>query len=197
VCSPMVIVVIAVNPGSADLFMRPPSIRGSSNDGFCRPATPKPMAEPGRAEAPCSAGWPAICARRWRSWCCWRLVIVAIGAAPGSRRIKTDPRRGRQQTCWPRPGRNTCSATDDLGREHFLAGLIYGAPGDRFLCQPDSRSAFAVAIGLPVGLAAGFFRRLDRRYHSAGIIDTFLSFPAIVLAIAVNRRARHRAHPTA
>lgn len=71
--------------------------------------------------------------------------------------------------------------TDDLGRD-ILGRLIFGAP----MTLTASLLAVAVAciIGLPLGLIAGFSGGwIDTIISRA--IDTLLSFPAIILAIAV------------
>jgi peptide/nickel transport system permease protein len=71
--------------------------------------------------------------------------------------------------------------TDDLGRD-VLSRLIHGAPASLYA------SALAVGValllGVPVGLLAGFLGGWVDDVISRGI-DTLLSFPAIVLAIAV------------
>ncbi|MCB1535349.1 MAG: ABC transporter permease [Rhodoblastus sp.] len=71
--------------------------------------------------------------------------------------------------------------TDDLGRD-ILSRLIHGAPATIYA----SLLAVGVAIllGVPVGLAAGYFGGWIDDVISR-TIDTLLSFPAIVLAIAV------------
>jgi peptide/nickel transport system permease protein len=71
--------------------------------------------------------------------------------------------------------------TDDLGRDIF-SRLIYGAPATVYASL--LAVSVAVGIGLPVGLIAGFFGGWIDDIISR-VIDTFLSFPAIVLAIAV------------
>jgi len=71
--------------------------------------------------------------------------------------------------------------TDDLGRDIF-SRLIYGAPATVYASL--LAVSVAIAIGLPVGLIAGFFGGWTDDLISR-VIDTFLSFPAIVLAIAV------------
>lgn len=71
--------------------------------------------------------------------------------------------------------------TDDLGRDVF-SRLIHGAP----LTLAASFLAVGVAtvIGLPLGLLAGFLGGWFDEAISR-VIDTLLSFPAIVLAIGV------------
>src|SRR3982751_5884634 len=65
--------------------------------------------------------------------------------------------------------------TDDLGRD-ILSRLIHGAPMTLY--------ASLLAVGVPIGLLAGY---LGGWFDEAvgRLIDTLLSFPAIVLAIAV------------
>ncbi|MFP5405116.1 MAG: ABC transporter permease [Gammaproteobacteria bacterium] len=71
--------------------------------------------------------------------------------------------------------------TDDLGRD-TLSRLLYGAPVTLYACF--LAVGVAILLGVPVGMLAGFvggwFDELVGR-----VIDTLLSFPAIVLAIAV------------
>ncbi len=71
--------------------------------------------------------------------------------------------------------------TDDLGRDVF-SRLIYGAP----IALYASLLAVSVAllVGLPLGLLAGFIGGwLDDAISR--MIDTLLSFPAIILAVAI------------
>ena len=71
--------------------------------------------------------------------------------------------------------------TDDLGRD-VLSRLIWGAPNS--LYATCLAVGVAIALGVPVGLLIGFVGGWFDRVVSR-IIDTLLSFPAIVLAIAV------------
>jgi peptide/nickel transport system permease protein len=71
--------------------------------------------------------------------------------------------------------------TDDLGRD-TLSRLIYG--GMASLYASFLAVGIAVVIGVPVGIVAGYFGGWVDVVISR-IIDSFLSFPAIVLAIAV------------
>jgi peptide/nickel transport system permease protein len=71
--------------------------------------------------------------------------------------------------------------TDDLGRDVF-ARLVHGAPMTLYgSCLAVS---IGLSIGLPFGIMAGYFGGwIDMVISRA--IDTLLSFPGIVLAIAV------------
>jgi peptide/nickel transport system permease protein len=70
---------------------------------------------------------------------------------------------------------------DDLGRDIF-SRLIYG--GGASLYASFLAVAIAILIGVPVGLLAGYLGGWVDEIISR-VIDSFLSFPAIVLAIAV------------
>ena len=106
------------------------------------------------------------------------LVVVALGAP------SIAPYRPTEQdinNMLAAPSAAHLLGTDDLGRDIF-SRLIYGAPATVYACL--LAVSVAVAIGLPVGLIAGFFGGWTDDIISR-MIDTFLSFPAIVLAIAV------------
>ena len=106
------------------------------------------------------------------------LVIVAIGApwiAPYS------PTAQDVNNMLAPPSGAHLLGTDDLGRDIF-SRLVWGAPATVYASL--LAVSVAVAIGLPVGLLAGFFGGWADDIISR-VIDTFLSFPAIVLAIAV------------
>lgn len=70
---------------------------------------------------------------------------------------------------------------DDLGRD-TLSRLIYG--GKASLYASGLAVLIAVLIGVPIGLVAGYLGGWVDEVISR-VIDSFLSFPAIVLAIAV------------
>lgn len=70
---------------------------------------------------------------------------------------------------------------DDLGRD-TLSRLIYG--GMASLYASFLAVTIAVAIGVPVGVVAGYLGGWVDEAISR-VVDSFLSFPAIVLAIAV------------
>jgi peptide/nickel transport system permease protein len=106
------------------------------------------------------------------------LAVVAIGApwiAP------YQPTAQDINDMLAAPSSGHLLGTDDLGRDIF-SRLIYGARATVYASL--LAVSVAVAIGLPVGLIAGFFGGWTDDIVSR-VIDTFLSFPAIVLAIAV------------
>jgi peptide/nickel transport system permease protein len=106
------------------------------------------------------------------------LVVVAIGApwiAP------YQPTAQDVNNMLAAPSASRLLGTDDLGRDIF-SRLIYGAPATVYASL--LAVSVAVAIGLPVELMAGFLGGWMDDIMSRAI-DTFLSFPAIVLAIAV------------
>ncbi|WP_343316096.1 ABC transporter permease [Brucella sp. BE17] len=79
------------------------------------------------------------------------------------------------------PDANHWLGTDDLGRDVF-ARLVYGTPMS--LYASCLAVAVGLTIGLPLGMLAGY---LGGWFDSvvSRVIDTLLSFPGIVLAVAV------------
>jgi peptide/nickel transport system permease protein len=71
--------------------------------------------------------------------------------------------------------------TDDLGRDVW-ARLIYGARAS--LMAAFVAVGIALAIGVPIGLVSGF-RGGWMDAVLMRVVDTFLSFPGIILAIAI------------
>jgi peptide/nickel transport system permease protein len=71
--------------------------------------------------------------------------------------------------------------TDDLGRDTF-SRLLYG--GMASLYASFLAVGVSIIIGVPIGLLAGYLGGWTDEIISR-LIDSFLSFPAIVLAIAV------------
>lgn len=79
------------------------------------------------------------------------------------------------------PGPEHLLGTDDLGRD-VLSRLIHGAPAT--LYASFLAVGIAILLGVPVGLLAGYLGGWVDDAISR-VIDALLSFPAIVLAIAV------------
>jgi ABC-type dipeptide/oligopeptide/nickel transport system permease subunit len=78
-----------------------------------------------------------------------------------------------------RPGSDFLLGTDRFGRD-TLSRLIYGARIAMIVGFGSTMLAFA--IGVPIGLAAGYFRgRVDQLLNST--TDVLLSFPQLILAL--------------
>jgi peptide/nickel transport system permease protein len=78
------------------------------------------------------------------------------------------------------PGTGHWFGTDDVGRD-VLSRVLYGA---RVSVKVGGLVvALSVAAGLVVGLAAGYYRRLDGVLMR--IMDGLMAFPALILAIAL------------
>jgi peptide/nickel transport system permease protein len=79
------------------------------------------------------------------------------------------------------PGQAHWLGTDDLGRDVF-SRLVYGAPVSLYACT--LAVGIAVVVGVPFGLVIAFAGGWVDQAGSR-VVDTLLSFPAIVLAIGV------------
>ena len=110
------------------------------------------------------------------------VVLVFVAVAVGAPWIaRTDPLRTdwslvRKAPSWAHP-----FGTDDLGRDNF-ARVVWGS---RISMQAGVLSIFlAMAIGMPIGLGAGFYRgALDQIVMR--LTDAWLSFPFLILAIGL------------
>ena len=72
--------------------------------------------------------------------------------------------------------------TDQLGRDLFYRVLL-GARTSMLIALVSV--ALSILIGLPIGIAAGYFKGWIDHLFSR-LIDTLLSFPAILLALAIS-----------
>ncbi|MGH7353329.1 MAG: ABC transporter permease [Candidatus Rokuibacteriota bacterium] len=110
------------------------------------------------------------------------VVLVFMGLAVGAPWIaRADPLRTdwaavRKAPSWAHP-----FGTDDLGRDNF-ARVVWGS---RISMQAGVFSIFlAMALGVPVGLTAGFYRgALDQIIMR--LTDAWLAFPFLILAIGL------------
>jgi peptide/nickel transport system permease protein len=105
-------------------------------------------------------------------------VVMAVGApwiAPHDP-VRTDWAKIRKAPSWAHP-----FGTDDLGRDGF-SRVVWGA---RISMQAGVFSILiAMAIGVPVGLVAGYYRgALDQIIMR--LTDAWLAFPFLILAIGL------------
>jgi peptide/nickel transport system permease protein len=105
-------------------------------------------------------------------------VVMAVGAPLIATHdpIRTDWAKIRKAPSWAHP-----FGTDDLGRDGF-SRVVWGA---RISMQAGVFSIlFAMAIGVPVGLVAGYYRgALDQLIMR--LTDAWLAFPFLILAIGL------------
>src|SRR5213595_426029 len=105
-------------------------------------------------------------------------VVMALGAPwiAITDPVRTDWSQIRKAPTWARP-----FGTDDLGRDGF-SRVVWGA---RISMQAGVFSILlAIAIGVPVGLVAGFYRgALDQAIMR--LTDAWLAFPFLILAIGL------------
>lgn len=107
------------------------------------------------------------------------LVILAAIFAPLLTRY--DPNAQNLTTVLGSPSGKHWLGTDDLGRD-LWSRLVYGARIS--LLAALIASVVAAVIGIPLGVAAGYFGGwLD--VVLMRLVDTILSFPALVLAVGV------------
>jgi peptide/nickel transport system permease protein len=107
------------------------------------------------------------------------LFVVMAVAAPliaTTDPVRTDWSKIRKAPSWAHP-----FGTDDLGRDGF-SRVVWGA---RISMQAGVFSIlFAMAIGVPVGLVAGYYRgALDQVIMR--LTDAWLAFPFLILAIGL------------
>ncbi|HLJ60174.1 MAG TPA: ABC transporter permease [bacterium] len=136
--------------------------------------------------APRDVGRGRAWRRFWRSRLavpCAVVVALAIAAALGAPYIAPgNPVRGDLSDALLPPSPAHWFGTDDLGRDE-VARLIYGARVS--LVAGMISVGIAAAVGVPLGLAAGFAGGLpDEAIMRA--VDAILAFPALVLALAIS-----------
>lgn len=109
------------------------------------------------------------------------LTIIALITLLGSRVITTDPNFGNFSNLLSGPSRDHLFGTDNFGRD-VLARVLHGYRTSLIIALG---SVFvAVAIGLPLGLIAGFFgTKLDNVIMRT--LDLLMAFPPILLAITL------------
>lgn len=110
------------------------------------------------------------------------LVVVAVAAAAAALLSPYDPDATNLSAVLLPPGsEGHLMGTDELGRD-VLSRLLSG--GQVSLLAAAQGTGLTVLIGVPLGLAAGFFRgRVEKLVMF--VTDVLMSFPGILLAIAI------------
>ncbi len=109
------------------------------------------------------------------------LAVILLVAFVPRLFTRADPQDGDIITRLAPPSAVHALGTDHLGRD-LLTRLVYGARSS--LLVAVTSVAGAVGVGVTLGLAAGFYGRgIDTTIMR--IVDIFLAFPAILLALAL------------
>jgi len=109
------------------------------------------------------------------------ICLVVTGMALGADLLSSyDPVRTRMRLAFRPPSAEFLLGTDQLGRD-VLTRVLHGA---RLSLLIGLATVGATALaGTAVGLAAGYFRRLDDLLMR--LMDAMMAFPAILLAVAI------------
>jgi peptide/nickel transport system permease protein len=140
------------------------------------------MSEPRGAEAPRRGGdvWRRL--RRDRAAvtgaACLAVLVLAAAFAPVL--APYDPTRVAMRERLQRPSGQHLLGTDQFGRD-ILSRLLHGARVS--LTVGLVSVGIGLGLGATLGLVAGFSPRLD--YPIVAVMDVLLSFPQILLAIAI------------
>ncbi len=107
-------------------------------------------------------------------------LVVATMARGADLLSPHDPVRSRMRFAFRPPSAQFLLGTDQLGRDELTRGLH----GARLALLSGRATGGATALaGTAVGLAAGFFRRLDDLLMR--LMDAMMAFPAILMAVAI------------
>lgn len=111
----------------------------------------------------------------------WVVLVVMVAAALAPWVAPADPAKPDFGNLLQGPSRAHPLGTDDLGRDE-LSRVIYGARTS--LLAGVVSVGLAVSVGLPLGLASGYYRgRFDT--FLMRLTDALQSFPLLVLALAI------------
>ncbi|MDR1650985.1 MAG: ABC transporter permease [Synergistaceae bacterium] len=95
--------------------------------------------------------------------------------------FKMDPIVSDLSSFGAKPGAGHLLGTDSIGRDLF-ARLVYG--GRTSLFVGFMSTLFAVALGVPLGLLAGYYRRWVE-CAVMRLVEVFMSFPSMVLILVL------------
>ncbi len=108
------------------------------------------------------------------------LLAVALLAATAPWLAGADPNETQVSQRLHAPGAVHWLGTDELGRDLY-ARIVHGARYS--LAIAALTAGAAIVVGTALGLAAGYFKRLDAPIMR--LVDAMMAFPDILLAIAL------------
>src|ERR1700682_1066324 len=108
------------------------------------------------------------------------LALVTVAALLAPLLAPLDPFEVHAVDRLKPPGARYWLGADTLGRD-VLSRLLYGARIS--LGVGAATVVFCNAVGITVGLVAGFYRRLDNPLMR--LMDAFMAFPSILLALGI------------
>jgi peptide/nickel transport system permease protein len=136
--------------------------------------------DPGRLRSALAALWRFATRRRTTGLALLVLFCLLFLAAVGPYITPFDADALNVTARLQGPNRTHLLGTDHFGRD-ILSRAISGTRITLLLGV--SISAFALVVGLPIGMLAGFFDRLGLVVMR--IVDAIMAFPAIILALAL------------
>ncbi len=121
-------------------------------------------------------------------WRLHRLAVIGAGivvlffvtglAAPWI--VPHDPNQVNVRAALRRPGGDHLLGTDSIGRD-LLSRVIFGARVSLYISA--SAVGFGMAVGVTLGLLAGYYQRLDAPVMR--FMDMLLAFPGIIVALTI------------
>jgi len=140
----------------------------------------EPLGDQGRARAIAAGLWRFATRRRTTGLALIILLSLVFIAAVGPWISPYDADELRVTDRLQSPNRTHLLGTDHFGRDILSRALS----GTRItLLLGVSIAAFALCVGLPLGMLAGFFDRFGLIVMR--VVDAMMAFPAIILALAL------------
>ena len=150
-------------------------------------ATEVPGSRSARAVGPAPAGsrwaevWSGLRRRRTAMLGLGIYLVVLVFALTADLIAPHDPNRLRMSVRLQGPSAEYWLGTDELGRD-VASRIIYGARVSLMVGMISI--GIATAIGLPLGLLAGYYGGWPDAAISRGV-DALLAFPSLILALAI------------